>query len=196
MENTMKWLMMLFCVSASLNAVAASDICSFDFSKQDSTLSWTAFKTPKKVGVKAKFSEFNLSSTGSASIDDLIVSSRIKVNAKSVDSGDKARDVKIVSFFFQKMMGGTDITGKVLKVNAGKVQVEFLMNGKKQIVDMEAKVDEKLSTLALTGKIDVLNFGMQSNLAAITKACYEKHEGVTWPDVELEFIAKIIKSCK
>ncbi len=196
MENTMKWLMMLFCVSASLNAVAASDICSFDFSKQDSTLSWTAFKTPKKVGVKAKFSEFNLSSTGSRSIDDLIISSRIKVNAKSVESGDKARDVKIVSFFFQKMMGGTDITGKVLKVNAGKVQVEFLMNGKKQIVDMEAKVDEKLSTLALTGKLDVLNFGMQSNLAAITKACYEKHEGVTWPDVELEFIAKIIKSCK
>lgn len=192
----MKWLMMLFCVSASLNAVAASDICSFDFSKQDSTLSWTAFKTPKKVGVKAKFSEFNLSSTGSRSIDDLIISSRIKVNAKSVESGDKARDVKIVSFFFQKMMGGTDITGKVLKVNAGKVQVEFLMNGKKQIVDMEAKVDEKLSTLALTGKLDVLNFGMQSNLAAITKACYEKHEGVTWPDVELEFIAKIIKSCK
>lgn len=196
MENTMKWFMVLVCAAVSLNAFAATNICTYDFNKQDASLSWIAFKTPKKVGVRAKFSDFKFEFTASRSLDDLLSSARISVNAKSVDSGDKARDVKIVSFFFQKMTNGTEIKGKVVQASGENVQVEFEMNGTKQKVDMLAKIDEKNSVMTLTGKIDVLKFGMESNLAAITKACYEKHEGVTWPDVELEFIAKIIKSCR
>jgi hypothetical protein len=61
---------------------------------------------------------------------------------------------------------------------------------------MVSKHDQKAGIVSLTGKLDVLEFGMKSNLDAITKACFEKHEGVTWPDVELEFIGKVSSSCK
>jgi polyisoprenoid-binding protein YceI len=176
--------------------MAGTDICTFDFNKDGSTLSWTAFKTPKKVGVKAKFSEFTVKSKKSASIDDLLASATIEVNSQSVDSGDKGRDVKIMSFFFKKMLKGTKILGKVLKSSENKALVEFTMNGITKNIEMITKFDDAAATLTLSGKMDVLEFGMKDNLAAITKACYEKHEGVTWPDVELEFVTKLIKSCK
>ena len=192
----MKSLFALGLLVFSLAAMAGTDICTFDFSKDSSTLSWTAFKTPKKVGVKAKFSEFTVKSKKSASIDDLLTSATIEVNSQSVDSGDKGRDVKIMSFFFKKMLKGTKILGKVLKSSENKVQVEFKMNGVTKNIEMVTKFDDAAATLTLSGKMDVLEFGMKDNLAAITKACYEKHEGVTWPDVELEFVTKLIKSCK
>jgi hypothetical protein len=37
---------------------------------------------------------------------------------------------------------------------------------------------------------------MKDNLAALTKACFEKHEGVTWPNVDLELVAVIKQICK
>ncbi len=192
----MKSLFALCLLVFSLAAMAGTDICTFDFNKDGSTLSWTAFKTPKKVGVKAKFSEFTVKSKKSASIDDLLASATIEVNSQSVDSGDKGRDVKIMSFFFKKMLKGTKILGKVLKSSENKALVEFTMNGITKNIEMITKFDDAAATLTLSGKMDVLEFGMKDNLAAITKACYEKHEGVTWPDVELEFVTKLIKSCK
>jgi polyisoprenoid-binding protein YceI len=137
-----------------------------------------------------------MSYTQSASLDALLASALIEVNSQSVESGDKGRDVKIMTFFFKKMAKGTNIKGKVLKATADKAQVEFTMNGVTKVLDMKVAFDEKLSSLALTGKMDVLEFGLKESLSAITKACYAKHEGVTWPDVELEFIVPVIKSCK
>lgn len=189
--------LLTFCLLAfNVSAMAAADICTFEFIKEGSTLSWTAFKTPKKVGVKAQFSDFSVKSKKSASIDDLLASATVEVNSQSVDSGDKGRNVKIMSFFFKKMLKGTKILGKVLKSSDSKAEVEFTMNGVSKIVLMLAKYDDAAGTLTLSGKMDVLEFGMKDNLAALTKACYEKHEGVTWPDVELEFVTKLNKSCK
>ncbi len=195
-EIHLKTLLSSFALVFSISAFAGKDICTFDFKKEGSVLSWTAFKTPKKVGVKAKFSDFTVLAKNSASLDDLLSSATIDVNSQSVDSGDKGRDAKIATFFFKKMLKGTTIKGKVLSSSQGKTLVEFSMNGASKTVEMMSKFDEKASTLTLVGKMDVLDFGMKDNLAAITKACYEKHEGVTWPDVELEFVAAISKSCK
>lgn len=192
----MKTLLALCLSLISLSTWAGKQLCTFDFKKDGSSLSWTAFKTPKKVGVKAQFKDYKLSSTQSASLDAALASASIEVNSQSVESGDKGRDVKIMTFFFKKMAKGTKINGKVLQAKADKAQVEFTMNGVTKVLDMKVAFDEKISTLSLTGKMDVLAFGLKESLSAITKACYEKHEGVTWPDVELEFMVPVIKTCK
>jgi hypothetical protein len=70
------------------------------------------------------------------------------------------------------------------------------MNGTTKTVAMSSKFDDATSKLTLKGAIDVLDFGMKDNLASLTKACMEKHEGVTWPNVDLELVAAIKKSCK
>jgi polyisoprenoid-binding protein YceI len=191
-----KKLLPLVLLGLSLPAFAKPAICTFDYTKEGSTLGWTAFKTPKKVGVGAKFSDFTITAKNSKSINDLLASAAFDINSQSVDSGDKGRDIKIMQFFFKKMLKGTKITGKVLKVTDNSADVEITMNGTTKTVAMSSKFDDATSKLTLKGAIDVLDFGMKDNLASLTKACMEKHEGVTWPNVDLELVAAIKKSCK
>jgi polyisoprenoid-binding protein YceI len=191
-----KKLLPLVLLGLSLSAFAKPAICTFDYTKEGSTLGWTAFKTPKKVGVGAKFSDFTITAKNSKSINDLLASAAFDINSQSVDSGDKGRDIKIMQFFFKKMLKGTKITGKVLKVTDNSADVEITMNGTTKTVAMSSKFDDATSKLTLKGAIDVLDFGMKDNLASLTKACMEKHEGVTWPNVDLELVAAIKKSCK
>ncbi len=192
----MKRIIFLAVLTLSFPALSAPAICVFDYAKDGSTLSWTAFKTPKKVGVTAKFSDFTIVAKNSKSIADLVSSATFDVNSQSVDSGDKLRDAKIQSFFFKKMAKGTKIIGKVVKATDTSADVEFTFNGVTKVVPMTVKFDEPTSKLTLKGSLDVLQFGMESNLAALTKACFEKHEGKTWADVDLELVASVKKSCK
>ena len=192
----MKIFLSLALLGLTLSVFAKPDICTYDYSKEGSTLGWTAFKTPKKVGVSAKFSEFVITSKNSKSIEDLLTSATFTVNSQAIDSGDKARDIKIAQFFFKKMLKGTKITGKVLSVSDAVAIVEITMNGVAKNISMTRAFDEATSKLTLKGSIDVLEFAMKSNLESLTKACYEKHEGVTWPNVDLQLDASIKKSCK
>lgn len=191
----MKLLAIAF-LGLSFNAFAKPQICTFDYVKDGSILAWTAFKTPKKVGVTAKFSDFTINAKNSKSIEDLLSSATFEVNSQSVDSGDKGRDAKIQQFFFKKMLSGTKITGKVLKVSDNMADVELTMNGTTKTTRMTVKYDEPSSKVGLKGAIDVLEFSLKESLASITKACYEKHEGVTWPNVDLDLTANIKQSCK
>ena len=192
----MKILLSAAVLGLSFSAFAKPQICSFDYQKEGSTLSWTAFKTPKKVGVGAKFSDFTITAKNAKSTDDLLASASFEINSQSIDSGDKGRDMKIAQFFFKNMLKGTKISGKVLKVSNNVADVEMTMNGATKVISMTSKFDEASSKLIVKGALDVLEFGMKDNLAAITKACYEKHEGVTWPNVDLELSAAVKKSCK
>ena len=192
----MKILLSVAVLGLTFSAFAKPQICSFDYQKEGSTLSWTAFKTPKKVGVGAKFSDFTINAKNAKSTDDLLASASFEINSQSIDSGDKGRDMKIAQFFFKNMLKGTKISGKVLKVSNNVADVEMTMNGATKVISMTSKFDEASSKLIVKGALDVLEFGMKDNLAAITKACYEKHEGVTWPNVDLELSAAVKKSCK
>jgi polyisoprenoid-binding protein YceI len=192
----MKILLSVAFLGLTFSAFAKPQICSFDYKKEGSTLSWTAFKTPKKVGVGAKFSDFTITAKNAKSTDDLLASASFEINSQSIDSGDKGRDMKIAQFFFKNMLKGTKISGKVLKVSNNVADVEMTMNGATKVISMTSKFDEASSKLIVKGALDVLEFGMKDNLAAITKACYEKHEGVTWPNVDLELSAAVKKSCK
>ena len=192
----MKSMFTLLVLTFSLSSFAAPAVCTYEYDANGTTLSWTAFKTPKKAPVKIKFTKFKITATKMPTLEQMFASATFEVNSQSVDSGDKARDAKIMQFFFKKMMGGNNIKGKVLKAEADKLEVEMTMNKVTKTVPMSMKFDETTSMATLTGKVDVLEFALKDNLAALTKACMEKHEGVTWPDVELELVAKIKKSCK
>lgn len=192
----MKKLLSVALLGLTFSAFAKPQICSYVYTKEGSTLGWTAFKTPKKVGVNAKFSDFTITPAKNAkSIPDLLTGASFEANSQSVDSGDKGRNIKIQQFFFKSMLKGTKITGKVLKVTDDSADVEMTMNGTTKTVKMTSKYDEAASKLNLTGTIDVFEFGMQENLAAITKACYEKHEGKTWSDVNLDLTAIVKQKC-
>lgn len=192
----MKKLITVALLGLSMTAFAQTKKCTFEYVKDGSNLGWTAFKTPKKVGVSAKFTDFTVTATPASSVKDMLAGASFVVNSQSVDSGDKARDAKIMQFFFKKMLKGTKITGKVLKTTETSADVEMTMNGTTKTVAMTSKFDEAANKVSLKGSIDVLEFGMKDNLATLTKACYEKHEGVTWPNVDVELVAVVKTTCK
>ena len=192
----MKTLLAGLVLGLSVSAFAATDVCTLQYNQTGSTLGWTAFKTPKKVGVKGQFTNFSIKTEKSDNIDTFLKSMTVEVNTDSVSTNDKARDVKIFQFFFKSMNKGTKITGKVLKVDDIKAEVEFTLNGQTKMVVMGKQYDAAKNTLTLTGALNVLDFGMKENLSKLTKACAALHENVTWPDVNIELVASITKSCK
>lgn len=191
----MKTLISAALLAISLPTFAGTQVCTYDLKKEGTSVNWTAYKTPKKAGVKGKLTDFNIKTDAAkkhGSVDQLLSTATFTVNTASVDTGDKARDAKIVKFFFQK----AQISGKVLSAANGKVEVEFTMNGVKKTVPMTSKFDDKAGILTLNGTVDVLDFGMKGHLASLTKACSALHEGVTWPDVNVELVAAVAQSCK
>ena len=79
--------------------------------QQDSVkVSWVAFKTPAKAGVKGSLPATKLKlNKSSGSLNDILMKSSISINTKEVATGNKARDKKIAKFFFSTMAGGTKI---------------------------------------------------------------------------------------
>jgi hypothetical protein len=189
-------LILAICILVSSSAFSKTQVCQWKYYKQGSKLSWTAFKTPKKVGVGASFDDFTINAKPGTSLSDLLMGSTFVANSQSVNSGDKARDAKIQTFFFKKMLEGTKITGKVLKASESEIEVEMTFNGKTKKVKLIPSYEEKAMRLTLKGQINVLDFGMEKNLARLTKACFEKHEGKTWPEVDLNLAAHVMKDCK
>ncbi|MBY0515916.1 MAG: YceI family protein [Bacteriovoracaceae bacterium] len=172
---------MLLALVLSFGAYAKE--CSYESGK----VTWTAFKTPKKVGVGAAFDKFTLKAGQKGTPEDLMNGATFSIDTKSINTGDKARDAKILSFFFKKIA----ITGKVVSAKAGIAEVELKMNDVSHMVIMPYTFDAATSELKLTSKIDVVAFALKDNLASLTKACMEKHEGVTWPDVDVQMVAKL-----
>ena len=57
----------------------------------------------------------------------------------------------------------------------------------KTLDDVAMEYKKEGDVLKARGHIDVLDFGASKALAAINKACYEKHRGKTWSHVEIRF---------
>lgn len=156
-------------------------------------VTWTAFKTPKKVGVDGTFSKITYSAQESDDLKVFLKSATVEIETASVDSGNKERDEKLGNFFF-KLMKNPLIKAHVQTVqNENTVLVMLSMNKVKKEVTMKYSYENNI--LTLTGEIDVLNWSLDKSLAAINKACYALHEKKTWSDVALKVSVPIKYEC-
>lgn len=162
-----------------------------NYTVDSSSLEWTAFKTPAKVGVKGTFDNVKLDFKISDSKETLLKSSTINIVTANVNSHNQGRDAKLVNSFFM-VQGVKTIAAKILKVEKNSADVEIIMNNIKKVITMNLITTE--NTIKLQGEIDLADFQMLPSLDAITKACYELHQGKTWQDVALEF--NIVTRCK
>lgn len=154
------------------------------------SLTWTAFKTPAKVGVKGSFSDITLTNTKEGkTVEESLEGAKFSIDVTKVATGDASRDEKLKTFFFLSL-AKPGITGSFGKFEQGKVLVNLTMNGKEVSKTFTYSVSG--NELTLTGKIDIVSdFGAEASLKKLNEACFELHEGKTWSDVELE--AKISK---
>ena len=188
----MKSILAIVMLTSALSALA--EVCTYSLKKDTSTLTWTAFKTPKKVGVNASFKTFEILTKEAADINAVIAQASFSVDTNSVDSGNPDRDAKIKKHFFKTDLKKVTVSGKVLSLKDGVAQVEFKINDKTKTVPMTVIIQNEEATIA--GKIDVLDFALDSSLKAINEACKALHEGKTWSDVDLTVKAQFTKTCK
>jgi polyisoprenoid-binding protein YceI len=158
-------------------------------------LTWTAFKTPAKVGVNGSFDKISLKTPkNGSSVGDFVSKTTFEIDTKSVNTKNKARDKKIVKNFFS-FANDSKISGKFLSMKNKTLEVEITMNGKTKVVPMSYVDNDKMNTFVAVGHIDVLDFVLNNQLNAINKACHALHKGKTWNDVALKLEAKL-SNCK
>lgn len=140
------------------------------------TLTWTAFKTEKKVGVKGTFNDITLTDN------------TFSINTESVDTGEpNIRDPKLVKFFFQTL-ADSKITGSYGTPKGDKIPMTIKMNGVEKSFDFNYEVND--TATVVTGTIDIVSdFGGSKALESINEACFELHEGKTWSDVDIQIVS-------
>ena len=80
-----------------------------------------------------------------------------------------------------------------LEKTASIVKVEVVMNGVKKIVPMRYVYSN--GKFEAKGYIDLFDFQASKALSSINKACFEKHQGKTWNDVEIGFSLHVKTTC-
>ena len=165
------------------------------YSIKDTTtakVTWTAYKTPKKVAVQGSFDKIEYKSTESEDLKSFLLSSSIEINTESVNSGNKERDEKLVKFFFG-LMKKKVITAKIQNVNEKNLLVLLTMNGVKKEITMDYTFENNI--LKLSADIDVINWSLNKPLASINKACAALHENKTWSDVNISATIPVFYEC-
>ncbi|KUY29796.1 YceI family protein [Elizabethkingia ursingii] len=149
-------------------------------------LTWIAFKypEPEKIGVNGSFTDIKLENSNNkgVTIEETLGGVNFSINTETVNSGAADRDVKLKTFFFQKM-GGT-VKGSFGKFEKAKVPVKITMNNISK--DIPFTYEKNGDTLVVKGKIDIIDdFKANDALKAISDACKDLHKNKTWSDVEI-----------
>lgn len=191
-----KFLAFLFITLSSYSfGLTASASCKYELNLSKTKIYWTAYKTPKKVGVKVNFDKFKIQtkSTSANSIDSLVQDASFEVDAMTVNSNNPERDAKLKSMFFSNNNSPLTISGQVVSKSMDKIDVELKLNGNNKKISMDYNIKENL--FKATGKIDVLDFALSENLRKLNDACKIQHEGKTWSDVEITIESEFDKKC-
>lgn len=176
----MKKLMMIVLSGLMMSATYAED-CVRVLAK-DTKVTWTAFKTPSKAGVKGSFTTLGFAKqVQGKTIAEAITNASFDIDTKSVSTGDKGRDATIVENFFFK--GDLKISGNVESFERKKLVMNLKMNDVTKKVPLAYEINGNKVTAK--GFIDILDFNGSKALAALNKACGALHEGKTWSDVEI-----------
>ncbi len=184
----------LFAILILNSAFSYAKDCSYLITSDDLKLEWTAFKTPKKIGVKGQFKKLGITKDlKGKTLKSLLEGTEFNIDATSVHTKNESRDAKIVKSFFKVMKSGAKITGSIKKYAKKTLIVSITMNGVTKDVPLSVELNN--DKLEAVGYIDVLDFALNKSLAGINKACLELHEGKTWNDVKLELEARFSKFC-
>ncbi|MBT7611281.1 MAG: hypothetical protein HN576_16090 [Bacteriovoracaceae bacterium] len=186
-----KSILLLTFIISSLNFAAANSC--IQLIKGSVQVKWTAFKTPAKIGVTGFLRGIILEGPSSGKSIPIILSSssfKLITNKKSIDSNNPARDAKIAKSFFSTLKNNGNITGSVSSLTKKNTVLNLKLNLNGVEKNLPLKLSIAKNELTATGHVDVLDYSMGSELAALNKACFAKHEGKTWSDVQVNLIAK------
>ncbi len=174
----------------------ATAACTYKAEPASVKITWTAFKTMKKLAVEGGFKDVKLTGAEKtyASVAALLGGVTAQIDGMSVESSHPARDQNLSYYTFKEMKKKAAI-----QASFRKNEIVIRMNGHKGTIPFQYKLSES-GELEITGSMDVLTFKGQKSLKALGTACHDLHKGddgvsKTWPDVDLKVVAKVSKTC-
>ena len=185
----------------SLTTPSANSSFFYTYDNSQTSVEWTAFKTTAKTAVGGKFNTFTVTGT-KRSIDPkkVIENLSFRINTASVNTNMKERDVKIVSYFFKKMVNTEFISGSVKSLGKkGKGMLSLTMNN----VTKDLPIDFRISgdTVRFSGTINLGKWNGSQAVKSLNKNCYVLHTGKDgisklWPEVAFKVSTLLKKTEK
>lgn len=149
-------------------------------------VTWTGYKTAKKVGVSGTFKDVQISAAKNDNFVEFLKGAKATIKTATFDSKNPARDKSIVGSLFQLATSAT-IEGTIQSVNEEEktLVLDFTMNEVTKQIPMSYEVKD--NQVVASGKIDVLDFSMATPYKAFAKVCEALHEGVSYSEVGIAF---------
>ncbi len=174
--------------------------CQYKVSLDSSLMVWTGFKFNDRVGVKGEFDSIYISgNTFSGSPMESLKGLQFEIPTSSVNTNDAGRNKKIHEIFFGTF-NTSNIIGSIDSINGMTAILQLNMNK----VSISKKINFQLSSdriLESKFNINVEDWNGLEAIAALNKACEEKHTGndsesVLWPDVDILLRTRLEKNCE
>ncbi|MCT4663686.1 MAG: YceI family protein [Flavobacteriales bacterium] len=168
-----------------------------NFSKEEVSVKWTAYKFTERVGVSGTFKDVKTDSKlYGATFKDALENARFDINISSVFSNSADRDKKLVQHFFGKMAKTSVIKGFVSEVKGtdknGQLSLSIQMNDVSRTLAMEYRLMTN-NAYSVKGIMNLSDWKADDAVTALNNVCKDLHkgaDGVTklWPDVKIEVV--------
>ena len=162
-------------------------------SKENTSVSFTAYKTTDKIPVKGFFSESTaVLPENAATPEEALNGLKFEIPVSSLYTNDTIRDGKLKASFFGAMVNTATLSGTISLTDAANGTVALNMNG--MTADLPITVAIAENTATINGVIDLKNWNALQALASLNEVCFDLHKGPdgvskTWEDVAIEVVA-------
>jgi hypothetical protein len=155
----------------------------------DSTkVKWTAFKTTDKVAVGGSFTQIELKDVKTGNTpEEVLEGVAFSIPVSSLFTNNEDRDYKLKTIFFATLKN-TELLSGILNFRDNQLFMTLSMNDVTKQIPLEYTFENNLLNMKTT--LNLNDFGGETALAAINKACYELHKGPdgvskTWETVDI-----------
>jgi len=182
--------------TTTTDEVVATAVGNWTYDHSSTAVKWTGFKLESKAGVSGEFDSVIVNNfTTGANAAEAMTGVTFEIFTQSINSKDSLRDWKLATILFGGME--TDvITGEIKSIDeaAGSAIIEVILGGASMDVPMTYEMGTD-NVVRLSGSIILPTWSesAKTGFDALAEACKEKHEGVTWEDVELNVYTKLVK---
>jgi len=173
--------------------IAVSELWQYDHAS--TKVIWTGYKLESKAGVEGSFDSISVEGfSPGPDASKCITGVKFELFTASTETADTSRNRKIITRFFGEMINGAKITGEIKSIDAseGVGLISVTMNGVENDLEVSYEMD-KDNVIKMVGTIDVPSWNGQAALDSLNSVCFEKHEGITWPDAEVKILTKLKK---
>ena len=171
-----------------IEAVKTEAVSGLKIISDSTKVSWTAYKTTEKVGVEGSFKEIELKNTQSGETPEAVLEgASFSIPVSSLFTNNEDRDSKLKTIFFAALKNTEMISG-MFNFREEKCFLTLTLNDVTKQMEVPFTYENK--KFALNSTINLDDFGGQTAIATINKACYELHKGAdgvskTWSEVAI-----------